>query len=192
MEQSEIFLIFTAPLESSAFQYMATGSVASMVYGTPRFTNDLDIVLVLPANRIIEFSLLFPLSQFYCPPDEVLIAEARRPQRGHFNIIHHETGYKADMYICSKDDLHRWALQNKRRVNWDKGKTIWIAPPEYVIIEKLLYYREGRAEKHIHDIQGMFAVSGDLIDYAILQKWVSKLGLADQWQTVNPNSPAKP
>ena len=188
MEQPEIFLVFTKPLEKIGFEYMATGSVASMVYGTPRFTNDLDVVLVLPPDRITEFSTLFPLSDFYCPPEEVLGVEAKRPHRGHFKIIHHETGYKADMFLCAHDELHQWAMQNKKRISWEPDKAIWIAPAEYVIVEKLIYFREGRSEKHLHDIRGMLSISGDKIDFAILIKWINKLGLQQQWQSVKPDA----
>ena len=41
MDQSKIFLIFTEPLESAGFEYMATGSVASMVYGMLAVSGDL-------------------------------------------------------------------------------------------------------------------------------------------------------
>jgi hypothetical protein len=184
MQQTEIFLLFTQPLERAGFEYMATGSVASMIFGTPRFTNDLDIVLVISPDRVTEFASLFPLSDFYCPPVEVLTIESRRRTRGHFNLIHHETGYKSDVYVCRKDDLHPWAFRNKKRISWDKDKNIWIAPPEYVIIEKLIYFREGGAEKHILDIQGMIAVSGDILDRDTLKTWIEKLGLTRQWSLV--------
>jgi len=185
MQQNEIFLLFTAPLDRAGFEYMATGSVAAMVYGTPRFTNDLDVVLVIPTARINEFVSLFPLTEFYCPPIEVLVVEARRPQRGHFNVIHHQTGYKADMYVCARDELHRWAMQHKKQISLGIKGSIYIAPPEYVIIEKLIYFREGGSEKHLNDIRGMIAISGDLLDYTIIKTWVDNLYLNRQWDRVN-------
>jgi len=181
MQQHEIFLLFTAPLERAGFEYMATGSVAAMVYGTPRFTNDLDVVLLIPPERINEFVLLFPLREFYCPPIEALAVETRRPQNGHFNIIHHQTGYKADMYVCAQDELHRWAMQHKKRITLGVGGSIDIAPPEYVIIQKLIYFREGGSEKHLQDIRGMLAVSGDLFDYTFIKAWIDNFDLNRQW-----------
>lgn len=181
MQQNEIFLLFTTPLDEAGLEYMATGSVAAMVYGIPRFTNDIDIVLVIPPERIKEFLLLFPLTEFYCPPMEVLDEEARRPLHGHFNLIHHQTGYKADMYVCARDALHRWAMQHKKRISMGTEGSIDIAPPEYVIIEKLIYFREGGSEKHIQDIRGMLAVSGDLFDFTFLKTWIDNLDLNRQW-----------
>jgi hypothetical protein len=62
--------------------------------------------------------------------------EALQSLRGHFNIIHHETGFKADFYVTGKDELHHRALQNRRQIKME-GDTIWFAPPEYVILRKL-------------------------------------------------------
>ena len=59
--------------------------------------------------------------------------------------------------------FERWAFKNRRPLT--VGETpIWLAPPEYVIIHKLEFYREGRSEKHLRDIRGMLAVTD--VDHA--------------------------
>jgi hypothetical protein len=184
MEQAEMFLIFTKPLEKSNINYMATGSVASMLYGIPRFTHDLDMVIELPMHQISSIENAFPLSDFYCPPTEVLHVESRRPRRGHFNIIHHKSGFKADIYIHNADHLQEWGLSKKIRIELDSETGIWVAPPEYVIVRKLEFYREGNSEKHLHDIYGMLEVSGDIIDQSIIHNWITKLELKTQWEQV--------
>jgi hypothetical protein len=45
-----------------------------------------------------------------------------------------------------------------------RGESITIAPPEYVILRKLEYFREGGSDKHLRDIRAMLAVSGDQLD----------------------------
>jgi len=184
MEQVELFLLFTEPLDKLKLHYIATGSVASIIYGLPRFTNDLDIVLDLPSSQIELFINTFVISEFYCPPEEVLLVESKRTSRGHFNLIHHETGFKADVYIRGKDGLHEWALKNRRKITLESGKSLWVAPPEYVIIRKLEYYREGRAEKHILDIQGMLEISRENIDFTLLLQWIKKRKLETEWNLV--------
>jgi hypothetical protein len=59
-----------------------------------------------------------------------------------------------------------------------------LAPPEYVIVRKLEYYREGRAEKHLRDIRAMLAVSGGHLDQAALDEWIQRRGLAAEWQLI--------
>ncbi len=190
MEQAEIFLIFTGKLEEVGINYMATGSVASTLYGIPRFTHDLDLIIDLPSHQIRAFQEAFPLEAFYCPPVEVLRIESRRPRRGHFNIIHHETGFKADIYVHNADRLQEWGLKQKQRIDLPNGKGLWTAPPEYVIVRKLDYYREGHSEKHLEDIAGMLEISGDIIDRPTIDHWVNKLGLQDQWARIHTDRTA--
>ena len=116
---------------------MVSGSVASMVYGEPRLTNDVDIIVALTTARAGDLEKLFPLSDFYCPPEEVIAVETCRPRRGHFNIIHHATGHKADIYSAGSDPLQAWGLKNRRAIEMADGESLWIAPPEYVILRKL-------------------------------------------------------
>jgi hypothetical protein len=112
----------------------------------------------------------------------VLAIEVRRGQRGHCNLIHHDTGFKADIYIAF-DELHRWALAHRRTIDLD-GLRMSVAPVEYVIVRKLEYFREGKSEKHLRDIRGMLEVSSDQIDRALLERWIARLGLTAAWSTV--------
>ena len=59
-----------------------------------------------------------------------------------------------------------------------------LAPPEYVILRKLEYHREGGSEKHLRDIRAMLAVSGELLDRAALQEWITRLNLETEWRRV--------
>ncbi len=185
MEPANVFLIFTERLERAGICYMVTGSVASMLYGIPRFTHDLDLIIELPSHQVSVISHAFPLDVFYAPPEEVIQIESHRPQRGHFNVIHHQTGLKADIYIHGNDPLQAWGLTRKTRIELPDGDGMWVAPPEYVIIRKLEYYREGHTGKHLHDINGMLEISGDIIDRGIIKKWVERLDLQKHWSLVS-------
>lgn len=184
MHRPELFVLFTAPFEDMGLAYMVTGSVASIVYGEPRLTHDIDLVLALNAEDASRLPEAFPLESFYCPPVEVLEVEARRPQRGHFNLIHHETGYKADVYVKGSDPLHAWAFERRQRIDLGEGASLWVAPPEYVIVRKLEYYREGRSEKHLRDIAAILATSPDLVDRRVLAEWIATLGVEKEWHSV--------
>lgn len=114
-------------LNATGIKWMATGSIAAMSYGEYRVTNDIDIVLLLVGSNIDKLVAAFPLEEFYCPPVDVIKAEAARDEHGHFNLIHHETGFKADVYIPGKDALCAWALKQRRPVELADSR-IWIAP----------------------------------------------------------------
>jgi hypothetical protein len=55
-------------------------------------------VVELHQEDTFRFAAAFPLAEFYCPPPEIIQIEIKRPQRGHFNLIHRVTDFKADIY----------------------------------------------------------------------------------------------
>lgn len=181
MPQANLFLIFLKRLNQGNFPYMVTGSVASIIYGEPRMTHDIDLVLELNFTDTERFVTLFPLTEFYCPPAEVIKTEISRETDGHFNIIHHETGFKADIYVTGKDQLHNWAMQNRNNIKIE-NTDIYIAPPEYVIVRKLQYYKQGQSDKHLRDIKKMLEISSENINKNILEQMIKKYDLTKQWK----------
>jgi hypothetical protein len=161
---------------------MITGAVASIIYGEPRLTNDIDLVIDLNSDDVESFADTFPIEDFYCPPQEVIRLEIARSQRGHFNLIHHETGFKADIYASGRDELHRWGLKNRKWVDVENEK-FWLAPIEYVILRKLEYYREGRSEKHLRDISSILELSSNDIDFKMLEAKINKRTLQKEWES---------
>ncbi len=181
MQAPDLLDLFVAPLERSGIEYMVTGSVASTLYGEPRLTHDVDMVLVLHTGEVDRFRRIFPDSDYYCPPADIIRIELNRKGFTHFNLIHHETGYKADCYPYTGNPLHEWALERRMRFEIHPGLTINVAPPEYVIIRKLQYFREGGSEKHLTDIRKMIVTPGFKLDGSSLKSWISRLGLDTVW-----------
>ena len=185
MQGLDFHRCFIAPIAELHIDYMVTGSVAAMLYGQPRLTHDIDVVLHLGTGMVEEFCRAFPLDQYYCPPPEILRVELSRDSKAHFNLIHHATGFKADVYLKGLDPFHAWAFDQCRPVDLKAGARLWIAPPEYVIVRKLEFFREGGSEKHLRDIRGILAASADLLDLAELERWIDELRLGDLWTRVS-------
>ena len=184
MQEADLFLYFLRPLSDAHFHYMVTGSVASIIYGRPRMTHDIDLVLELRGNQVAGFINLFSEDEFYCPDKDVILTEIARPTGGHFNIIHQATGFKADIYAKGNDKLHVWAFGRRQKIDLS-GVSVWIAPPEYVILRKLEYFREGGSSKHLNDIKQMLAISPDIIDQKWLREQIQENGLKKQWQQLS-------
>jgi hypothetical protein len=172
--------LFIERLEAVGAPYMVTGATAAILYGQPRVTNDLDVVLSLNDQTRSALLRAFPETEFYAPPESVIQAEQARLQRGHFNLIHLESGYKADIYLAGADPLHAWALPLRRRLHWSDRLQVAVAPPEYVVLRKLEYYREGRSTKHPADIRAIREVTG--VDEATLTPWLERMGLTTLWR----------
>jgi len=176
--EPDLISLFLVPLhELGVDSYMISGSIAAIEYGEPRSTLDVDIVLLLPQTHVDQLATVFPEPDYYCPPEDVLASEINRPTRGHFNVIHISSGLKADFYPSKNHPLFEWAFANRRKIQIGK-QTVWLAPPEYVILWKLEFFREGAGDKHLRDVRGMLAVSSKEIDLAFLNEWAHKLGLA--------------
>ncbi len=181
MHEPEPFLVFVDKLAELGVPYMVTGSVAALLYGEPRLTHDVDVVVDLGSRAAIHrLPELFPDDTFYCPPLEVIVQEASRRQRGHFYLIEQLTGLKADIYLANEDPLALAGLQRRRSLEVG-GRPLVVAPPEYVIVRKLEFFREGGSEKHLRDIEGILRVSGELVDEPWLEGWVRRLGLESLW-----------
>jgi hypothetical protein len=124
---------------------------------------------------------LFPADEYYCPPTEIITSEAIRERRGHFNILHIASGFKADVYLCGQDRFQRWALDHSHRVELGDSSLV-LAPIEYVIVMKLEFFREGKSEKHLRDIRAMLEVSPQMIDMARLEQIISERELNEEWR----------
>lgn len=177
-------LTFLRKIEVLNLDYMITGSVASILYGKPRLTQDMDIVVIFPISKIKAFVGSFDINDYYCPPDEAICEAIRLGEKGHMNVIDQKTGFKIDIYPAGRDDLTMWGFENKKRIELISNEEVWVAPPEYVMLKKLSYYKEGGSQKHIEDVKGMLEVSGDQINTPFIEKWLLKLGLSDGWALV--------
>jgi len=184
----EIYLVFTEPLERLGLDYLVTGSVASSSYGEPRFTHDIDLILALPEASVDRLWEAFPLEDFYCPPPEAIRQEVERESGGHFNLVHHESGFRADIYVAPEDDLTSWAFSNPQAVEVLPGRAIRLAPPEFVILGKLQFYTEGGGERHVRDIRAMLELGEDGIDMGFLENKVRALGVEEAWRITKAES----
>ena len=77
MQQPDLISPFTSRLERLGIPYMVTGSTAGILYGEPRLTHDVDIVVALGMEGVPAFVAALPLDEFYCPPEDVLAIEVR-------------------------------------------------------------------------------------------------------------------
>ena len=160
---------------------MVIGGVAGIIYSEPRYTQDVDLLAKLLPGQAGELAAAFPPGEFYVPPIEVIEEEARRPSHGHFNLSHHESGFRADFYLAGEDATHAWGLSRRRSITV-RGEMLWLAPIEYVILGKLKFYREGGSVRHLEDIARMLRISADQIDYAELETKVAEHLLGPQWE----------
>jgi len=174
---TEVFASVLKKIDSADIPYMIVGSIASTIYGEPRLTKDMDLVLDILPEKSLTFSQLFQQPEFYCPPSEILNDEILN--HGQFNLLHPESGLKVDIMVRKKSAFDEECFKRRKKIELWNGFFAYVASPEDVIIKKLEYYIEGQSEKHVRDIRGILANTP--IDQTYLQTWIKKLNLADAW-----------
>lgn len=103
MNQQLEFLGFVVRrLDDAGVPHMLTGSVAMSLYGQPRMTRDIDLVVECAATDAAAWVRMFG-GECYISPEAVADAIARG---GMFNVIHNEGVAKAD-FIVRRDDEYR-------------------------------------------------------------------------------------
>jgi hypothetical protein len=188
VEAPDLIALFVRPLEELEIPYMVTGGVAAVVYGDPRFTRDIDIVLRLDAVEAARLASGFDEAHYYVPPLETLRREAGRRRHGHFNLIHKESGLRADVYLLDDGALHQWGFGGRRTIQL-ATTPLSVAPPEYVIVRKLQYYRESGSDRHLRDIAMMLRISEGSVDLDEIGEWVARLGLQREWEAAMAYAP---
>jgi hypothetical protein len=181
MEQSELLKHLTGTLDRLGIPYLLTGSMASSVYGEPRFTNDIDVVAALPLAQVPALCAAFPAPDFFCSPEA---AEQAVRQQFQFNILHVASGLKVDVIVATDSAFDRSRLSRGVRLPAGEDFEATFASPEDVIVKKLEYFREGGSDKHLRDVVGVLKVQKDRIDRGYLADWIARLGLAAEWQLV--------
>jgi hypothetical protein len=180
--------LFVEPLEAIGTSYMITGGVASVIYGDPRFTRDVDVIMELLPAEITALVSAFDPAAFYIPPAEALEQEISRTSGGHFNVIHRETSLRADIYLAGEDPLIAWAFDRRMRLQVG-GAAIWVAPIEYVILRKLEYYDHSASDRHLRDVAMMLRISSDTVQWDVMRQWSERLDLQKTLELARQYSP---
>ena len=180
MEHSDLLRHMGRVLQDMGLRYFVTGSTATIFYGEPRFTNDIDIVVDLPAAKVVEFCRRFPPDEFYV--SEAAARDAVR-NKSQFNIIHPDSGLKVDVIVPALDAFNESRFIRAKRIRITEADAFF-ASPEDTIIKKMDYYREGGSEKHLRDIIGVLRSSQVQIDLPYVEQWVRQLGLNEVWAAI--------
>jgi hypothetical protein len=151
------------------------------VYGEPRLTQDIDVVIAPDVSQLDQLCAAFPDNDFYVSKEAAREALNRR---GQFNVLDPSSGNKIDFMIAGSDAWGLEQLKRREHLKLLPDFEGFAARPEDVIISKMLYYQEGGSEKHLRDIAGMMKMSGARIDQTYIQKWAQDLELMEIWNAV--------
>ncbi len=154
-------------LEKLKIPYIITGGFAVAIWGRPRFTADIDIVVELFQRDIDALCKELLLIDKDVYVDKEGIKDALL-QKGEFNFIHPQTGLKVDFWISKRDEFDKLRIKRKiiKRINSQKINFI---SPEDLILVKLSWYRENGSQKQLEDIKSILDISK--VDLSYIKKW---------------------
>ena len=181
MGPHDLLAVAVEILERLQIPYLVTGSVASMAYGEPRLTNDIDIVADIQARHIKPLLSAFPESDYYLSRE---MMEKAVQITGQFNIIHPESGLKIDFIIRGNTPHDESRFARKRRLRPARSYEAYFAAPEDVILKKMEFYKAGGSEKHLRDITGILQISGSEVDREYIATWSDRLEVSEIWAAI--------
>jgi hypothetical protein len=164
-------------LEANGIPYMLTGSLASSMYGVPRATNDIDIVIAPTRAQLITLVDMFRRVGFTVEREH---AVAQLNKHGMFNVIDFKRGMKVDLIIRKEREFNVREF-SRRKTHEIEDMRLTIATPEDVIVAKLEWAKASGSERQLRDAAGILQVQGERLDIEYIQECVGEFDLLEQW-----------
>lgn len=165
-------------LERLKIPYIVTGGIAILIWGRPRFTADIDIIIELTEKHAsaLHDALMALGKAGYIDQDS--IAEALKSQ-GEFNFIDGETGVKVDFWILKEKDAFDISRLKRKKKLLVLGKKIYFTSPEDLFLIKLKWYKKSGSSRQREDAESILQISGKRLDMKYIKKWAVILNTSD-------------
>ena len=175
MTPEELLKRISEILSDLKIPYAVTGGFAVSVWGKPRYTADIDIIVELFEKNIkpLAKKLLGIDKNVYADEDMIRSALAHRSE---FNFIHPDTGLKVDFFVMANTPYN--TLKMKRAILQDVcGVTsAYFVSPEDLILGKLMWSKESGSWKQKEDIKTVLRNPKIKLDFEYIKKWAEKQG----------------
>jgi hypothetical protein len=172
--QKEFLEAITYKLDEAKINYVVCGSLVSSLFGEPRATNDVDIIIACNLKQLRQFMASFS-DDYYA---DLEMAEDAFKNKSMFNIIDLKSGWKVDFIFLKEDEYSHESFSRRQDSNF-LGINVKILTPEDVILSKLIWSKMGQSERQFRDALGVTVVQWKKLDQNYLNKWAKKLNVED-------------
>jgi hypothetical protein len=179
MEALQVLQTVVSTLEKLGVPCMLVGSFASAFHGSPRLTQDADLMVQLNPNQVDGFIQAFS-REFYVDRGQI---EQAITNRTSFNIIHLESSFKVDFFAWRRGGYLEEAFSRRvlEQIDLRTDFAAYVQTAEDALLSKLHRYRQGGevSENQWRDVIGILKIQAGRLDVGYLQKWAEELGVSD-------------
>ena len=101
-------------LDELKIEYAVSGGIAVSVWGRPRYTADLDIVIEISSKEKIEALTTGLLKKFKTGYLDKETALSAYYEKGEFNLVEPEYGLKADFFVSDDTEYAKEAMRRRK------------------------------------------------------------------------------
>jgi len=171
-------------LDDLKIPYAITGGYAVSVWGHPRSTIDIDIVVELFETKIPNLAAALKSLSTFGYVDIQQMQDALR-RKSEFNFIH-ESGIKVDFWIKSGEPFAKQELK-RRRAKIIGGKKVYFVSPEDLILSKLIWHKKSGSDYQLKDAESIIKRQKKL-DWKYIKKWAAIQSTVDILNRLLKNS----
>jgi hypothetical protein len=164
-------------LERVDIPYMVVGGFAAILYGQPRLTIDVDVVVDMKLNHVEPFVAAFPIPDYYVSEEGVRDSLQRRYP---FNVIQPTTGAKVDLVPLPRDRFTHAAFDRRQRLTYDpEGHSAMFITPEDIVVAKLVVHEKTHSDRHLRDARSVVVMQWGELDLDLMRRSASTAGVLE-------------
>lgn len=175
----ELVADFCERLDHAGIRYVVGGSIASGIWGEPRYTNDADIEVWLSSENSRAFR--HTLGEDYEISETDLVeALNTRDEFASVQALNIKWFFKFDCFVGNRTSIDEEAYGRSKLIEIVPGRKVRVASPEHIVVQKLRWFNAGNrvSEKQWRDLSALANVQLDM-DWALVDRWVNEFGLLE-------------
>jgi hypothetical protein len=151
-------------IDAGGFDYLLYGGMAAALWGEPRYTEDVDLVLFLPERHAYKF-LREAAKHGFAVEEDLAIQQMQVSGWARIPLGNRKSPWHLDLTL-GDGPFDKSALARRKRVSlFDRD--VWIASPEDLLVYKLVSWRD----RDVVDVHAIVKRQKGL-DVAYLRKWI--------------------
>lgn len=159
-----VLLASLEALQAGGFDYLLYGGLAAGLWGEPRYTEDVDLVLFIPERHAFKF-LREAVKHGFAVDEDLAIQQIQVSGWARLPFAEKKSPWHLDLTL-GDSPFDRSALGRKKRVKLF-DREVWVASPEDLLIYKLVSWRD----RDVMDVNAVVKRQKSL-DLPYLKKWV--------------------